>query len=232
MSKTAEKDCGLLDRPVFGSFRLTWWTVCYGALILFVVLTRLWDLAPRGYSHDESIHAWESWKLVTGQGYVHNPVYHGPFLYHFTALIFALFGHNDYTARLSPALFGVALTVLPLFLRKWLGKKGVLATTLLMAVSPVMMHRSRYLRMDMFAATFNLLLLIAILRYQDQRRDRDLYLAAAALCLSLTAKETSFITDFIFGTFLLALFLWQWLNDRGRPWKDSATFDLIVVIGT
>ena len=169
---------------------------------------------------------------MTGQGYVHNPTYHGPFLYHFTALIFALFGHNDYTARLSPALFGVALTVLPLFLRKWLGKKGVLATTLLMAVSPVMMHRSRYLRMDVFAAVFNLLLFIAILRYQGRRKDRDLYLAAAALSLSFSSKETSFITVFIFGTFLFGLFLWQWLNDRVRAWKDSAVFDLIVVIGT
>ena len=187
MSKTAQRDCGLLDRPVFASFKLTWWMVCYGALILFVVLTRLWDLAPRGYSHDESIHAWESWKLVTGQGYVHNPTYHGPFLYHFTALIFALFGHNDYTARLSPALFGIALTILPLFLRKWLGKKGVLATTLLMAVSPVMMCRSRYVRHDVFAMVFNMALFIAILRYLERRKARDLYLAAAALSLSFTA---------------------------------------------
>lgn len=260
MSETAEKDCGLLDRPVFGSFKLTWWTACYAAIILVVVITRLWNLAPRGYSHDESIHAWESWKLVTGQGYVHNPVYHGPFLYHSTALIFALFGHNDYTGRLDPALFGIALTILPLFLRRWLGKRGVLVTTLLMAVSPVMMHRSRYLRMDVFAVTFNLLLLIAILRYLDQRKTGDLYLASAALCLSFTAKETSFITVFIFGTFLAGLFLWQWLGGATRLWKDLrewwcdperswkylwrwlrdlartgkqlAVLDLIVVIGT
>jgi len=232
MSETGEKDRGLLDRPVFGSFKLTWWTVCYVVLMLFIVVTRLWNLAPRGYSHDEGIHAWESWKLVTGQGYVHDPTYHGPFLYHFTALIFTLFGHNDYTGRLSPALFGIALTLLPLLLHKWLGKRGLLAATLLMAVSPVMMHRSRYLRMDVFAATFNLLLFIAILRYLDQRKDKDLYLSAAALSLSFAAKETSFITDFIFGTFLAVLFLWQWLGDRKRPWREFAVSDLIVVIGT
>jgi len=232
MSGTAEKDRGFLDRRVFGSVRFTWWTVCYAVLILFIMLTRLWNLGPRGYSHDESIHAWESWKLVTGQGYVHNPVYHGPFLYHFTALIFALFGHNDYTGRLSPALFGIALTILPLFLRKWLGKRGVLTTTLLMAVSPVILHRSRYLRMDVFAAAFNLLFFIAILRYLDQRKNKYLYLTAAALSLSFTAKETSFITVFIFGTFLLGLLLWQWLPDRARSWRDFPVFDLIIVIGT
>lgn len=227
----SERGAGLLDRPVFASFRPTWWHVAYLAILFFIVCTRLWDLSSRGYSHDESIHAWESWKLITGQGYVHNPVYHGPFLYHFTALIFALFGDNDFTARLSPALFGIALTILPLFLRKWLGKRGVLVATLLMAISPVMMHRSRYLRMDVYAAVFNLLLFIAILRYLDRRQPRDLYLVAAALSLSFCSKETTFITVFIFGTFLFGLYVWQWMRDRGN-WSDLAVFDLLIVIGT
>ncbi|MFO7919124.1 MAG: TIGR03663 family protein [Anaerolineae bacterium] len=226
-----EKEFAFLDRPVIQG-RIAWWKVLYVLLVLFVIFTRLWALSPRGYSHDESIHAWESWKLVTGQGYSHNPTYHGPFLYHFTAFIFALFGHNDYTARLSPALFGIALTVMPLLLKKWLGKKGVLAATFLMAISPVMMHRSRFLRHDVYAAVFNLLLFIAILRYLDQRKDKDLYLAAAAVSLGFCAKETTFITYFIFGTFLALFFLYRWLRDRTCLWRDMPVFDLVVVIGT
>ena len=230
--KTAEKGTSFLDRPVVGTWTITRWHVAYAAIMLFIVFTRLWSLGPRGYSHDESIHAWESWKLVTGQGYSHNPTYHGPFLYHVTALLFALFGHNDLTGRLSPALFGIALPILPLFLERWLGKKGVLATTLLMAVSPVMMHRSRFLRHDPFAVVFNLVLFIAILRYLDQRKTKDLYWVAAAVSLGFCAKETTFITYSIFGTFLAGLFLLQWLRDRSRPWTDFAAFDLIIVIGT
>lgn len=226
-----QKAITFLDRPVIGD-RIAWWKVIYAFLILFIVFTRLWALAPRGYSHDESIHAWESWKLVTGQGYSHNPVYHGPFLYHFTAFIFALFGHNDYTARLSPALFGIALTILPLLLKKWLGKKGVLAATFLMAISPVMMHRSRFLRHDVYAAVFNLLLFISALRYLDQRKDKDLYLVAAAVSLGFCAKETTFITYFIFGTFWALLFLYQWLRDRTRSWRELPVFDLIIVVST
>jgi len=159
------------------------------ALIAFILLTRLWDLGSRAYSHDESIHAWEAWKLATGQGYVHSPTYHGPFAYHFTALIFVLFGDNDVTGRLGAAIFGIALTILPLGLRKWLGTKGLLATTLLMAVSPVLMHRSRFIRHDQFALVFNLVLFIAILHYLDQRKVRDLYIAAAALAFGFTTKE-------------------------------------------
>ncbi|MEA3407041.1 MAG: TIGR03663 family protein [Chloroflexota bacterium] len=226
-----KKEIAFLDRPIIGD-RIAWWKVIYALLILFVVFTRLWALAPRGYSHDESIHAWESWKLITGQGYSHDPTYHGPFLYHFTAFIFGLFGHNDYTARLSPALFGIALAVLPLLLKKWLGKKGVPAATFLIAISPVMMHRSRFLRHDVYVAVFNLLLFISSLRYLDQRKTKDLYLVAAATSLGFCAKETTFITYFIFGTFWALLFLSQWLRERTRPWRELPVFDLIIVMGT
>jgi len=187
---TSEKQ-DFLDRTVFSTGRITWWTLIYVLLVLFIVFTRLWGLAGRGYSHDESIHAWESWKLLTGQGYTHNPVYHGPFLYHFTALIFSLFGHNDYTGRLSPALFGIVLAILPLFLlailplflKSWLGKKGALATTFLMAISPVTMARSRFLRHDVYVSVFNLILFIAMFRYLAQRKTKDLYVVAAAVSL-------------------------------------------------
>ena len=221
---------GLLDRPIFGRSRLSWWMLLYALVLLFIIFTRLWNLSPRGYSHDESIHAWEAWKLVTGQRYVHSPTYHGPFLYHFTALIFALFGHNDYTGRLSPALFGIALTILPLLLIKWLGRRGVLLATLLMAVSPVMMHRSRFLRHDPYVAVFNLMLFIALLRYLDRRQSKDLYWAAALVALGFAAKETTFITYFIFGTFLLYYYLFDVVKYIERPWGEGALLDTLFTL--
>jgi len=229
---TPSEKVSALDRPLFGRTCITWGAALYAALIVFIILTRLWDLGSRAYSHDESIHAWESWKLATGQGYAHSPVYHGPFGYHFTALIFTLFGDNDVTGRLGAALFGIALTILPLGLRKWLGTKGLLATTLLMAVSPVLMHRSRFIRHDQFALVFNLVLFIAVLRYLDQRKVRDLYIAAAALAFGFTTKETTYITYAIFGTFLALLLLVRSWREGRRPWDDSALFDLIIVLGT
>ncbi len=235
MEDTARSEKGILDRPLFSGGKISWWHVAYVGIILFVLFTRFWDLGSRGYSHDESIHAWESWKLITGQGYRHNPVYHGPFLYHFTALLFALFGDTDFTARLGAALFGVALTVMPLFFRRWLGTKGVIATTLFMAISPVMMDRSRFLRHDPFVALFNLMLFLGIMRYLAERKTRDLYLVAAALALGLTAKETTFITYFIFGTFLFLFWGVHWVRDRRLTWRQMTTlpvFDLMVAMGT
>ncbi|MBC7236166.1 MAG: glycosyltransferase family 39 protein [Chloroflexi bacterium] len=161
-------ETGWLDRPIWPHTRLTWFGVLYAALVLFIVLTRLWSPGTRAYSHDESIHAWESWKLATGQGYIHNPVYHGPLLYHLTALVFVLLGHNDVTARLAATLMGIGITIAPFFLQRWLGKRGVLAVTLLMAVSPVLMHRSRFIRHDQGAVLANMILFIALLNYLER----------------------------------------------------------------
>ena len=205
-TQVSKKRPSFLDRPVSALLRLDWWTLLYLVIIAVAVGTRLWNLAPRAYSHDESIHAWESWKLVTGQPYRHNPIYHGPFLYHFTAFIFLLFGHSDYTGRLSPALLGIALVVLPIFLRKWLGRKGTLVAMLLMTISPIMMNRSRFLRHDLPVAVWAFVLLIAILKYLDEKKDRYLYLATAGFCLAFASKEVAFIYVAIFGTFLAFVF--------------------------
>jgi uncharacterized protein (TIGR03663 family) len=127
---------------------------------------------------------------------------------------------------------GIIITIMPFFMQKWLGRKGTLVATLLMAISPVLMARSRYIRHDQYAVVFNILLAIAIFRYLAERKNRDLFLAAAALSLGYTAKETTFITYFIFGSFLLGLFAIQWLRERNRPLTSFAVFDLLLVIGT
>ena len=51
------KSTSFLDRPVFGGIRLDWWTLIYTLLIILAIGTRFSSLAPRAYSHDESIHA-------------------------------------------------------------------------------------------------------------------------------------------------------------------------------
>lgn len=234
--ESSSKAPDFLDRPILGGIKLTWWTLAYAVLVGFILATRFWDLGARAYCHDESIHAWESWKLATGQGYQHSPVYHGPFGYHVTALCFILFGNNDVTGRLAAVLFATAITILPIFLRKWLGSRGVLTVMFLMAISPVMMHRSRYIRHDQFALFFNLLMFIGLLRYLDKRKTRDLYLTAGALAAGYTTKETTFITYAIFVMFLVGLYVWQlygqWRRRDKINWSDLPVFDLLVVIGT
>lgn len=230
--KTPTKHLSFLDKPFLGGIRLDWWTLVYVLLIILAVGTRFWDLGSRAYSHDESIHASWSWDLYTGKGYRHNPTYHGPFMYHFTAFIFVLFGDSDVTARVSPALFGVALVFLPLLMKKWLGRLGTLVATALLMISPIIMHRSRYIRTDIYTIVFEVILIIAAMRYLEERREKHLYLIAGAMALAFCSKETAFIYQGIVGTFLVFRLLVRWLREQSRPLREYAEFDLAMLIGT
>src|SRR3981081_2477910 len=115
--------------------------------LMFVGLVlRFIDLGAKAFHHDESLPAFSSWRLYDGQGYVHDPMMHGPLLFELNALIFLLFGASDFTARLVPALFGVALIGLPFLLRHELGRAGAIAAALLFTVSPALLYFSRFIR--------------------------------------------------------------------------------------
>src|SRR5687768_7931485 len=98
----------------------------YGLISVLAVVTRFWDLSSRAEHHDESLHAYFSWLYYVGDGYVHDPLMHGPSLFHSNAFAYLLFGDNDVTSRLFPALLGVVLVLLPYLLRspQLLGRWG------------------------------------------------------------------------------------------------------------
>jgi uncharacterized protein (TIGR03663 family) len=200
-------------------------------IALALVSTRFWDLGNRSFGHDESIHAWYSWQLVTGQGYVHDPVYHGPFGYHVVAFMFLLFGISNVTARIAPALFSVGLVLLVWPLRRWLGRAGAVFAMLLLTISPTLMYRGRYLRHDIWLMVAFMVIAICIFNYLEDRRERWLYILAGALAVAFCSKAISFITGFIVGTFLLIYLLREWFRSR-QSLKDLPAFDLVVLLGT
>ncbi len=220
-----------LKRPISSWLRLDGWVLVAVLIVTAAVVTRLWDLGSRSYNHDEAIHAWESWKLYTGQGYIHNPVYHGPFLYHATALIYFLFGHSDYTGRLAPAIFSIATVVAILYLRRWLGQRGTLIAAALAVISPALLYYGRFIRHDAFSVFFTLLMLLGIVNYLDKRQDKYLYLLVLGQALYFSNMETAFIQTFVFWTFLAGLLLYQWYRTR-QPWRELPAFDLLMVMGT
>ena len=231
MQKAAVEKRNFLDRPLFDFFDLSWETALYLLFIVAAILTRFWDLGVRTMSHDESLHAHYSWKLYAGQGYQHNPMMHGPFLFHANALVYFLFGVNDFTARIVPALFGVALVGLPYLLRRWMGRTGALLTSALVLISPSFLYYSRYIRNDIYIAVWTVLFLFFSFKYLEERRDIHLYLAAAFLSLAFCTKEVAFIHGFVFGSFFALLALARWLDDRRIP-RGLPAFDLAMVMAT
>ena len=70
------------------------------------------------------------WALYRGEGYLPNPMTHGPFQIITVAFTYFLFGASDFSSRIPAALFGVAAVALLYFFRRWLGRAGALAAGL------------------------------------------------------------------------------------------------------
>ena len=200
-------------------------------IVLVLILTRFWDLGNRSFCHDESIHAWEAWKLATGRGYVHDPVYHGPFLYHLTAFVFLMFGISDVTARVVAAGFAVGVVLLVWPLRRWLGTAGSLLAMLLLTISPTLMFRGRFIRHDIVVMLSTMVMLVCFFRYLEDRQARWLYIVAAALAVGFCAKANSFINGAILGSFWVLHLLLEWTRTR-KPLTEIASFDLVMLLGT
>ena len=96
-------------RPSAGSFGTPRWLerllaleitldgelAAYLAIVGLSFALHFWNLGARALHHDESLHATYSWYLYKGAGYKHDPLMHGPVLFHLTALMYFLFGVSD-----------------------------------------------------------------------------------------------------------------------------------------
>jgi uncharacterized protein (TIGR03663 family) len=220
----------VFDKPLAELVKLDWEKAIYIAIFLLAVVSRFWDLGTRAMSHDESLHALYSYYLYNGSGYVHNPMMHGPFLFHANALIYFLFGDTDYTARIMPAIFGVILVMSPLLLRRWLGRLGAVVASILLLISPSILYYSRYIRNDIYIAVWTVLLVAALFHFIYSRKPGWFYTGAAALILSLATKENAYIFGFIGLLFVLELVLWERLRQRDHVWLYIGTGVLSVIL--
>ena len=214
-SESLPKKVGL-DTPVSSLFTLNWEIALYVIIFGLALLTRFYDLGLRAMSHDESLHTLYSWNLYAGKGYQHDPLMHGPFLFHATALMYFLFGDNDFTARIAPALLGSILVILPFWFRPWLGRIGGLSAAFMILISPGILYYSRYIRHDIFISVWTVLMVLALFQYMRSRKSLWLYIGAASVALMLSTKEISYIHGFIGVTFMVLVFLWENLKQSRK----------------
>lgn len=198
------------------------------AIVAVALVMRLVDLGARAMHHDESLHALFSWYYAEGRGYAHDPLMHGPLQFHVIAGAFRLFGANEVVARLPAALAGTALVASPLLLRRWLGGTGTVAAAALLALSPALLYFSRFARNDVPIALFTLLLVIAVWRYRQggpaegtaseaatgHGDRRWLLLAAGALALAFTSKESAYLTAAMLLLYLDGAVAWSLVPSR------------------
>lgn len=190
-------------------------------IILFALLIRLFDLGERVFHHDESVHASFTLKLLETGQYKYDPAYHGPFLFHSTAVVFHSLGINDTTARLIPVFFGVAAILLLFLLKKELGERGVLWSAFLLSFSPSMVYFSRFFRNDPIIVFCTLATAIGGIRYLENlhspKRYPYLILTASSLAIAVSSKENAYLIILMFGAYAGIYSLYRFYSD----WKKE-----------
>jgi uncharacterized protein (TIGR03663 family) len=168
-------------RPGLSTEAAAW--IALGVLSLLLRIAAL-DAAP--LSAGEAGQAMLAWRAATGQGMPAGGSY-SPILLWANGLLFWLLGAADGTARLLPALCGVALTVAPALLRRRLGRVGALAAGGYLAISPTALLASRQVDGRIAVALGGLLVLGGSVRFGETHERRWLFLAAVGAAMSLTA---------------------------------------------
>jgi len=192
MSSDQEKK-NWLEKPLFANLNISWETILFGIILLLAVLSRFYDLGARVISHDETSHVYYAWRLFQGMGYSHDPITHGPFQFHFLALIYFLLGDSDYTVRVPAAITSVAAIIFLWKYRRYLGSWGTLGAAFMFLISPYLLYYGRYTRNEPFCVLSGVIVIWAILRYLESSKPRYLYWLTAATVLHFTSKETAFI---------------------------------------
>ena len=215
-SPSVETNEGFLDRRTIAG--LTVEQLIYIVVGLIAVFLRTYDLGIRPYHHDESIHAFFSWRILeNGFGeYKYDPVYHGPLLYYSTALMMFLFGDSDFTARLSAVVFGLGVIAFAWPLRRYLGRWGALCFLLLVTFSPSWTYFTRFIRHDIHLALCNLAAVYFAFRYAESRRPLHLYLGAVFFAFAFTNKEDMYLLTPLFVAALTTMMLWGVVRGEQR----------------
>lgn len=208
------------------AYTINWEVVLYSLIFIVATVTRFWDLGARVMSHDESLHTFYSWRLYDAGDFQHTPLMHGPLLFHAVAFSYFLFGAGDFSARIYVAVLGIAIVLFPILFRRWLGRTGALLASLGLLISPMMLYYSRYIRHDIPAIFFSLVMIYAFLQYIDGERPRRaiwLVVLSGAMALNLASKETAFFYVALFGSFLTLFWLLRMLQEtpiRHRTFGD------------
>ena len=180
-----------------------------GVIVIFVIAAglRLYDLTLVPLHHDEGVNGNFLVRLVREGAYQYDPEnYHGPTLYYFASLIpwtvKLLFGSSvrdtygltTFNIRLITVLFGLGTIGLVFMLRRRLGTVATLAAGLMLAVSPGAVYLSRYFIHESLFVFFTLGIVVAGVKFYDERNPTYLIPAGASAALLFATKETAMIS--------------------------------------
>lgn len=170
-----------------------WLTVRRAVLALTVLALslRLVGLGARVAHWDEARVAYWVLRATETGTWTYRPIIHGPLVQHLLRWLFPVLGPSDATMRLPVALVGGSVPLAALLFRSRLDGAETVALAALLAVCPLFVLYSRFLRSDLPLAALALVVAGALVRLLDTGRPRYLHLAAVAGALALATKENA-----------------------------------------
>ena len=156
---------GPLDRTVnlagISLYSVGWLAVAIVAVVLRLIHLNRFTLTP-----SEAMVAFDGWNLFSG-----TPLDPGqslpstqPLLVVLESLAFFLFGATDVSARIIPALAGIAIFPLIALLRPVVGRAGTLGMAFFLAISPTLVYTSRLVDGNILIALSAVVIVVALSR--------------------------------------------------------------------
>lgn len=204
------------------------WTDRHWIIAILIVglgiLLRFMDLGDKPYHHDEAIFGMYAFYQFTDPQnayYKYIPMLNGPLLFHLQAHIFKLFGANDFTGRLLPALLGSGMLLIPFYFRKKIHLGLFLTILSLISFSPVFIYYSRFLRHEYLVIACYALFLYFIMQKPTNLK---FFILPFLFWLHWCIKENVFV----FAAILLGYFLYDTLLGKYKEKylleKESTSF--------
>ncbi len=170
---------------------------------LLALLARVVALGGRPFHWSEARVGYWALRFAETGAYEYRPVAGGPLVYVLARWTFELFGATDATARLPVALVGGLAPLVALLFRGVLDDRETVAFAGLLALDPLLLYYSRFLRGDVLAAVAGLVVVGAAVRYHRTGDSRLLYLGAAALAATAAASGFGFAYPVVWAVALL-----------------------------
>jgi uncharacterized protein (TIGR03663 family) len=166
--------------------------VLAGVALLSLAL-RLFQLGGRVFHWDEGrVGYWIVRYHESGQ-FTYRPIIHGPFIQHVDALLFHLVPATDFWARFPIAVLTASLPVAAWLFRRHLDDVELVALGVLLALDPLVLYYSRFMRSDPLVGAFAFLSFAFLVRGWDTRDVRYGYVAMVTLALAFASKENALV---------------------------------------
>ncbi|MHB9288788.1 flippase activity-associated protein Agl23 [Halobacteriales archaeon Cl-PHB] len=159
-------------------------------LAAFGLALRLGQLGHRVFYYDEAWFGYWTLRFLENGAWSYRPILHGPFFARVNSVVFPLVGAADVTARLVVAGIGGLLPLAAWLFRDRLRDAELVALGAALALNPLLVYYSRFMRKDLPLVACILVTLGLVVRTLDTRRPRYLYAAGATMGVAFATKES------------------------------------------